>query len=80
MEAIAQTAIDYIRDSYPDIFSSVSADRIVLDKTNFYDKSMIIMVHVLVNEGQSDVFRVWVEIEVEIEFSNLRVVRGYDRK
>ncbi len=74
MQAIAQAAIDYIQNSYSGIFSSVSADRIVLDKTNLYDKSMVIMVHVLVNEGQSDEFRVWVEIEANIEFLNLRVV------
>ncbi len=75
MGAIAQAAIDYIQNNCPDIFNSVSADRIILDKTNLYDKSMIIMVHVLVNEGQSDVFRVWVEIEADIELSNLRMVR-----
>ncbi len=75
MEVIAQAAIDYIQNNCHGIFSSVSADRIILDKTNLHDKSMVIMVHVLVNEGQSDLFRVWVEIEVDIEFSNLRVVR-----
>ena len=75
MKAVDQVAINYVKDICPGVFGSVSVDRVILDKTNFHDNSMIIMVHVLVNKGLSDTFRVWVEIEADIEFSNLRVVK-----
>ena len=75
MKTIEQVAINYVKDICPGVFGSVSVDRIIFDKANFYDKSATIMMHVLVNEGLSDVFRVWVEIEADIEFSNLRVAR-----
>ncbi len=73
MKIIEEVAKNYVKDIYPSVFKSISIDRAILDKTSLYDKSAIIMVHVLVNEGMHDVYRVWVEIEADIEFTNPRV-------
>ncbi len=75
MKAIERAAINYVKDICPGVFKSASVDRIILDKTNLYDKSATIMAHVLVNEGLSDAFQIWVEIEADVKFTNLRVVR-----
>ncbi len=75
MKTIEQVAINYVKDICPGVFGSVSVDRIIFDKANLYDKSATIMVHVLVNEGLSDAFQIWVEIEADIELANPRVVK-----
>ena len=75
MKTIKQVAINHVKNTCPGVFENISVSKIVLDSTNLYDKSATIMAHVLVNEGLSDIFQVWVEIEADIELTNPRVVK-----